>query len=51
MKNDEEGSQGPFHFVFWEKSEAMGSGRDVKRGNDEQRKAYSEVKGEGKNDI
>lgn len=40
MKNDEEASQGLFHFVFWEKSgEAVGSGRDAKRGNDEQGKA------------
>lgn len=39
---DEEGSRGPFHFVFWERSgEAMDSGRDVKRGNDEQRRAWS----------
>lgn len=46
VKNDQEGSQGPFHFVFWEKSgDAMGSGRDAKRGNDKQRNACSEVKG------
>lgn len=42
VKNDEEGSRGPFHFVFWERSgEAMDSGRDVKSGNDEQRTACS----------
>lgn len=46
VKNDEEGSRGPFHFGFWERSgEAMDSGRDVKGGNDERRKACSGVKG------
>lgn len=44
MKDDEEGSRGLVSFFVF-LVEAIGSGRDIERGNDEHRKTRSEGKG------